>query len=82
MARNFGSGLLTGVFISGAMVALAVASGALAVPPKRDKYGHRVRPPKGRTSQRRTLAQGKPPGMSDAAWAVAQRGMTPIKGYR
>jgi hypothetical protein len=76
---NFNSGLLTGVLVSGALVALAVASGALAVPPKRDNL---VRPPKGRTSQRRTLAQGKPPGMSDAAWAIAQQGMTPIKGYR
>ena len=82
MKKGFNSGVFTGVLVSGVLVSIAVASGALAVPPKRDRYGHLVRPPQGRTRRRRTLAQGKPPGMSDAAWAVARRGMTPIKGYR
>ena len=77
MKKGFNSGVFTGVFISGVLVSIAVASGTLAVPPKRDKYGHLVRPPQGRIRQRRTLAQGKPPGMSDAAWAVARQGMTP-----
>lgn len=75
MKKDFNSGVFTGVFISGALVALAVASGALVVPPKRDKYGHLVRPPQDRVRTQRTLAQGKPPGMSAAAWSVARRGM-------